>query len=80
MAQGQVGAMDTGSACHAVAMSCTTCKNTRNPTTVFAKYGLPRRRDQRAAVVVSDAIKALPNLQGWGELGSLHQAMARDAS
>ena len=52
----------------------------KEPTTVFAKYGLPRRRDQRAAVVVSDAIKALPNLQGWGELGSLHQAMARDAS
>ena len=37
-------------------------------------------RDQRASITISEEIKALPNLQGFGELGSLHQAMARDAT
>lgn len=36
--------------------------------------------DQRPTVAVSAAIAALPNLQGPGNLGSLHQAMARDTT
>ena len=36
--------------------------------------------DRRAPVAVSATIAALPNIQGPGNLGSLHQAMARDTT
>ncbi|MDR6155544.1 Ca2+-binding RTX toxin-like protein [Acidovorax delafieldii] len=37
-------------------------------------------RDQRPSLAISASIQALPDILGPGTLGSLHQAMARDAS